>query len=93
MPSKNETVQQNVKMLTELDPKVVVNYNRLILKYWEEFDGLNGTRQVEECTSSESITRAFRKMVRNGEIHVPEDIKKLRRKQREEFKQDYAANM
>lgn len=89
MGQRAVTIKHNIQLLTERYPEVKDNYNLLIVKYWEKFEGMVDINQVESFTSSESITRAFRSLVRSGHIAVSEKTRKIRNQEEKEYIKHY----
>lgn len=83
------TIKQNVKILAEKHPEVKTNYNLLIIRYWMKYDHAKTIFDITFCTSSESISRAFRDLVKSGDIELPKNIKELRRKEEKDFRLIY----
>lgn len=83
------TVKHNIKLLVEKHPEVKDNYNLLSILYWEKFEGAKIIKDIEMCTPSESITRAFRSLVRSGHIELSEETRKNRRYEEKEFIKHY----
>ena len=79
-------IKERVKWLTQKKPCVKGDYNLLIAYYFWYFHGRKFGLPFEEILklpSSESITRAFRKLVEAGEVQ-PTGKMALRRASREE---------
>lgn len=89
MASKKITVKTNIKLLVEKEPEVKDNYNLLITRYWEKFEQAHSLQDVFYCTSAESISRAFRSLVRTGEIELSKGTKKVRKREEQDFRQHY----
>jgi hypothetical protein len=87
--AKNIGVRNNVKLLAEREPEVKDNYNLLLTRYWEKFESANQVKEIVECTSAESITRAFRALVKSGDIVLKEEIKKIRQREQKQFQKEY----
>ena len=83
-------MKYNVKLLTETKPYVKENYNSLITKYWEVFDGIFTWEDAQYGTSAESISRAFRSLVRSGDIVVSEKTKIIRGQEQSDYRRHYA---
>lgn len=98
--SKIDQVTSRVLRLFKRDPTVAVNYSHLVFEYWLEYDRLlyevnTGTYYIEaknigRLQSPESITRAFRKLVEEEKINVPEYVEKLREELEEEYREHYS---
>lgn len=89
---KPAIIKHNIKLLTKSEPEVKDNYNLLVARYWEKFEFANGLQDIQLCTPAESITRAFRSLVNEGEIELKEEIKKIRRREEKEYQEVYKAN-
>lgn len=76
-------VEEKVKYLTDKYPITRENYNVLTYYYWTKIDGVMELtpRNLMRATSSESITRCFRKLVEQGTIAVTHETKMRRMNQ------------
>jgi hypothetical protein len=45
--------------------------------------------EISDCTSAESITRAFRALVKSGDIVLKEEIKKMRQREQKQYQKEY----
>lgn len=94
-------IRENVLFLCNNYPEIVnVNHNQLVLRYWQKIDcqinddPLSGIMFFSEAetwrlTSSESITRAFRQLVADGLIELPEDQSQVRESLEAEYREVY----
>ena len=89
MGQRASVIKENIQQLAEKHPEVKESYNLLIVKYWENFEGIKNLNEAARGTSSESITRAFRSLVRSGHIKVNSEMKKLRMQERREYIKHY----
>lgn len=89
MGQRASVIKENVQLLATKYPEVKDNYNLLIVKYWEHFEGIKSINEVILCTPSESITRAFRSLVRSGHIQISTKTKQQRMQERRNFIQHY----
>lgn len=89
---RSSAVQKNVKELVTRFPSLLENYssNKLVSTFWSHYEGANTIAQVEYCTSNEAITRAFRRLVKKGEIVLPQHVKDRNQQYQEEFRLDYS---
>lgn len=85
MSRKIDIVKHNVKILVEKNPEVKDCYNLLIIKYWEIYELAQNLEDAKHCTPAETITRAFRSLLKTGEISVGQVTKEIRRNKRNEF--------
>lgn len=84
-----KTVKDRVLWIVEHYPSVKKNYTLLVFIYLRKFEGINIPYVEWEKLSNikvETITRAFRKLVEEGKVDVPEDVRRLRRKREEAFR-------
>jgi hypothetical protein len=83
-------IADNVLNLVKGYPEAVRSNMALVYTYWCIYDNVTAISDVLTATPGESITRAFRKLVSDGRIVLPEDIKKsrmgLERRYRDAFK-------
>ena len=89
MKLKTQTIKDNIKLLSESQPEVRDNYNLLVLRYWQKFEGVENLLDIVDRTPSESITRAFRSLVRGGHIKVSTETRLIRRRQQKAFIKEY----
>lgn len=89
MTKSIDVIKHNVKILSENNPEVKECYNLLLLTYWERFELAESLNDLKRCTPAESITRAFRSLVKKGEIVLPEEIKRMRKEKRKEYHNYY----
>ncbi|QST02328.1 hypothetical protein IMZ31_23030 (plasmid) [Pontibacillus sp. ALD_SL1] len=89
MGRKMDTVKHNIKLLVKKFPDSKNNYNMLIVLYWQHFDGYQHISDIAHTTPSESITRAFRELVRKGEIAVNQQTLKIRRNNERKYRLRY----
>lgn len=89
MGQRASVIKENIELLATEHPEVKDNYNLLIVKYWEHFEGIKSINEVTLCTPSESITRAFRSLVRSGKIQLSKKTKQQRMQERREYIQHY----
>ena len=89
MAQRASAIKNNVQLLTEKHPEVKDNYNLLIVKYWEHFEGIKNMKEVTMGTPSESITRAFRSLVRSGHIQISKQTKQQRLQERRHYIKHY----
>lgn len=87
--SKAKNIQDNIKQLVSRYPKVTENYNLLVTSYWYVYENARTFADTAKCTSAESITRAFRKLVSEGEIEVSKQTRIARDREEAEFKDEY----
>lgn len=85
MSKKIEIVKHNVKILSEKQPEVKDCYNLLIIKYWNQFELALELEDAKRCTPAETITRAFRSLVKSGDIQIGDITKEKRKEKRKEF--------
>jgi len=85
MSKKIEAVKHNVKILTQNTPEVKDCYNLLIIKYWNQFECALQLEDAKHCTPAETITRAFRSLVKSGDVEVGDVTKGKRKEKRQEF--------
>lgn len=83
--------QQKVKELITWFPFLTENTNLLVTYYWSHVEGATDFDDVSTCSSAESITRAFRRLVKAGEITVSEETKMKRQQYQQEFREEYKA--
>jgi hypothetical protein len=94
--------RNNVIKICRDHPESIGNYGKLVLWYWIDIDRLltrdNYTKTYMtsildlnkiKLTSSETITRAFRKLVEDGVIVVSEKTRESRDIQQERFREHY----
>lgn len=86
---KAAIIKHNIKLLADAEPDVKDNYNLLTKRYWQKYDLANDIEDIVNCTPSESITRAFRSLVKSGDITLKEEIKKIRKREEKEFQKEY----
>lgn len=89
MGQRASIIKENIQLLAKKHPEVKDNYNLLIVKYWEHFEGIKSMNEVTMGTPSESITRAFRSLVRSGHIEVSKQTKQIRMQERREYIKHY----
>lgn len=89
--SKMKQVKHNIMRLYSIDRSVADNYNKLIMSYWQTIDGAFFSHQVEGATPAESITRAFRDLVSQGQIQVSRRVREGRDEQQRLFHDEFAA--
>jgi hypothetical protein len=97
--SRIDQVRNRVLSLFRKDSTIAVNYSHLCFEYWREYDCLQyeantGTyyvagKEVGRLQSPESITRAFRELVEEEKIVVPDHVKQLRSELEEEYREYY----
>jgi len=63
-------IEKNVLTLYRMFPDIQRSYNSLVYYYWVFFDRAESIEDIEECTPSESITRAFRSLRTKGKIKL-----------------------
>lgn len=83
--------QQKVKELITWFPFLTENTNLLVTYYWSHIEGAADFDDVSACSSAESITRAFRRLVKAGEVTVSEETKLMRQQYQQEFREEYKA--
>jgi hypothetical protein len=83
--------QQKVKELITWFPFLTENTNQLVTYYWSYIEGAADFEDVLNCSSAESITRAFRRLVKAGEVTVSEETKLKRQQYQHEFREEYKA--
>ena len=89
---QHDTIRQKILELAAKYPAVVTDYRKLIQYFWFYMDHMERfvpLEVLENLTQPESITRAFRKLVEDGEIVVPVDVKGERSKQEKLFRDHY----
>lgn len=84
---KPSTVQENIKKLIKVNPKVLEHYNTLVLEYWRNYENLS---RPDSCTSPESITRNFRFLVTNGEIVITKKNTRIRSDNEKQYREEFA---
>jgi hypothetical protein len=87
----HSNISKNILELVKVFPEVKTNYNALIMYYWTMFDNATTISTITNCTPTESITRAFRKLVEFGLIHVPEVTKAKREAAAKVYKNDFSS--
>ncbi|RYI30478.1 hypothetical protein EVU96_08680 [Bacillus infantis] len=83
--------QHKVKELINQFPFLTDNTNQLVTYYWSYIEGAASFNDVSNCSSAESITRAFRRLVKSGEVTVSEETKQKRQQYQQEFREEYKA--
>lgn len=78
-------IEKNVLTLYRMFPDIQRSYNSLVYYYWVFFDGAESIEDIEECTPSESITRAFRSLKAKGKIKLSPDVERSRRKEERDY--------
>ena len=81
-----KTIKRRVKELCEEYPQVTGDYNVLIARYYFKFHSRGfgcSFKELLKLPSSESVSRAFRKLVEQGEV-TPSGKIKARRTHREQ---------
>lgn len=86
---KQAKIQNNITMLVREHPELANNRKALIKKYWEQLEGAKQLTDILHCTPAESITRAFRKLVEEGEVQVDGKVQQMRLEMEEEFREFY----
>lgn len=89
MAQRASIIKENIQTLAKKVPEVKDNYNLLIVKYWEHFEGIKSMNEVVMGTPSESITRAFRSLVRSGQIEISNETKQQRSVERRAYIKHY----
>jgi len=79
---RGEMIEPRIKNLLKKYPETRKLDNALCMKYWQKYDGCKSALDIIKATSSESITRARRKVQKDN----PDLIDKETQRQRE-FKQ------
>lgn len=87
--SKISTVKENVKLLVQAEPQCARSYTLLVIRYWMKIEGATDFASALGCASPEAITRAFRELVRTGEIALPEDVAMRRQEMEDEYRRVY----
>jgi hypothetical protein len=82
-------IQDNILWLVNRYPKVKDNYNLLVTSYWYVFEDAKTFQDTEKCTSAESITRAFRKLVSEGLVTLNKDVEQMRNEREVEYRDKY----
>jgi hypothetical protein len=86
----HKNLGKNILELAKVFPDVKSSYSKLVMYYWTFFEDCNSMGSIQYCTSPESITRAFRKLVENGLILVPAETKANREAAAKNYKNDFA---
>lgn len=83
--------QKKVKELVTQFPILAENYSSstLVSYYWKYIEGAKTVDQIAYCASPEAITRAFRRLVKSGEIILSKESKDRNSQYQEEFRLDY----
>lgn len=78
LKTKLDQIKHNIKELSKTYPEIWKwNYNRIVLKYWQVFDGLPLLNIIPEYLTNEgSIGVAFRKAARETGIPPRREIHK-----------------
>lgn len=87
--NRSRVRQQKVKELVTQFPFLTENTNQLVTYYWSHIEGAKDFTDVLMCSSSEAITRAFRRLVKSGEIVLSEEERERRQEHQESFREDY----
>lgn len=80
-------IEKNVLTLYRMFPDIQRSYNSLVYYYWVFFDRAESIEDIEECTPSESITRAFRSLKTKGKIKISPDVERSRRKKERDYRE------
>lgn len=83
------SLKNNVKLLVDVEPQCARSYTLLVIRYWQKMEGANNFVDALGCTSPESITRAFRDLVNQGLIVLPEDVAQQRRMREDVYRTRY----
>lgn len=89
MAKKEENIKAKIKILSEKDPMVKENYNLLVIKFWATYEGVEEMLDVVNATPAESITRAFRDLVKKGEIKLSKKRQRSRKLEEKRFRKTY----
>ena len=87
----HNNISKNILEIVKVFPEVVTNYNALVMYYWAMYDNATTLSTIVNCTSPESITRAFRKLVEYGLIIVPQDTKAKREAAAKNYRNDFSS--
>jgi len=83
-------IEKNVLTLYKMFPEIQRRYNSLVYYYWVFFDGAEALDDIEKCTPSESITRAFRSLKTKGKIQLSPDVERSRRKEERDYREVFS---
>lgn len=89
---KQDTIRQKVLDLVKKHPTAITDYRKLIQYYWYYMDGLNvyvPMEKLEKLTQPESISRALRKLVEEGDVVVDPATKTMRANEQANFRKYY----
>jgi hypothetical protein len=80
-------IRQNLLVLVKEKPEIKKNRNMMITEYWKKFNGAVVFEDSCLCTSAESITREFRRLVEAGLVILDAKSKQELAAKAEEYKQ------
>ena len=89
---KHNTIKDNLLWLCRKHPSVMVDYRRLVQYYWYYVNDLKvfiPIEQLNKLTNPESIGRAFRKLVEEGELVVPSPVLDARSEEEAKYRRYY----
>ena len=91
MNDVSKLIRENILSLVAKYPSTKNNYNLLVTCYWYVHNNARTFSDSANCTSAESITRCFRKLVEEDLIQVVKPIKEKRNKSEKKFKEEYGS--
>jgi len=89
---RHTTIAQNIVNLVKDHPAVKEDYRKLIQYYWYYVDGMKNFVPLDvlkKLTQPQSIGRAFRKLIEEGRISIPEKTKQKRWDEETKYRNHY----